>query len=266
MADYIQHILDISIKHHATIQRLYRPLELLGIDYVAYQAIKADGTCHLAINRVDFGEFYLENKIYEFDPFLRHPCHSQSGLLIADYVPHQQYNRYIRQARKSFAFDVIFTLIEKQPGLVEFFCFAAKKQNPYQLYHYLSEIKLFKQYAKYFLQESNPMLQEMQLEPTELLPLLGDKFNQSSFHWQADFASKKQEFLKLISTNKTPHLTQREKECLLSLAEGHTAKQTALSLNISYRTVEQFIDKLKQKFHCQHKRELIKVARQLQLE
>lgn len=263
MANYLQHVLEMSKKHQRTIQRLCRPVvEHLAIDYVAYQSVKADGTCVLAINRVEFGEFYLENKTYNFDPFIRHPQHIQSGLLIADYLPHQQYKTYVQQAKKRFAWDVVLTLIEKKTDSAEYWCFAAKKQNNYQLFHYLNEIQLFKQFAHYFLQAGKAMYRDMQEEPVELIPLLGDQFFQPSLNLQTFLPSQKKAFLKRIAPQ-VPLLTHREKACLLSLLEGHTAKQTAQQLNLSFRTIEQFIDKIKRKFQCQHKRELIKVARQL---
>ncbi len=66
-----------------------------------------------------------------------------------------------------------------------------------------------------------------------------------------------------FSAQKLKFLTVRESECLFFLLRNCTAKQIASILNISYRTVEHYVEMLKVKFHCQTKPELIRKAMQL---
>jgi DNA-binding CsgD family transcriptional regulator len=56
--------------------------------------------------------------------------------------------------------------------------------------------------------------------------------------------------------HRTP-LAPREVECLLYLLRGHTAKQTARQLQLSYRTVEFYIANVKDKLHCRTRSKLI---------
>jgi DNA-binding CsgD family transcriptional regulator len=56
------------------------------------------------------------------------------------------------------------------------------------------------------------------------------------------------------------HFTPRERECLFYLLYGKTAKAIARILNISPRTAETHIEKLKVKFGCHTKMELIDAA------
>ena len=51
-------------------------------------------------------------------------------------------------------------------------------------------------------------------------------------------------------------LTKREQECLLLFLNGYTAKETAQVLNLSYRTIEEHLEKLKVKLGCRYKRNL----------
>ena len=51
-------------------------------------------------------------------------------------------------------------------------------------------------------------------------------------------------------------LSQRERECLIQVLKGKTAKETGKSLHLSFRTVEDHIASLKEKLGCTHKREL----------
>ena len=55
-------------------------------------------------------------------------------------------------------------------------------------------------------------------------------------------------------------LTLREKECLFYLRRGMTAKEIARPLGLSHRTVEHYIDKIKNKLGCRTRSELICAA------
>jgi len=56
-------------------------------------------------------------------------------------------------------------------------------------------------------------------------------------------------------------LSEREKSCLRYLLEGKTAKETAILLHLSHRTIEYYFENLKDKLNCMTKRELLKIAR-----
>lgn len=56
------------------------------------------------------------------------------------------------------------------------------------------------------------------------------------------------------------NLTLRESECLFFLLRKCTAKEIARILNLSYRTVEHYIDMLKLKFCCKTSLDLLQVA------
>ncbi len=54
-------------------------------------------------------------------------------------------------------------------------------------------------------------------------------------------------------------LSNREQECLRLFLNGKTAKETAIFLDISYRTVEEYFSNIKKKLGCQTKRELLSI-------
>ena len=65
-------------------------------------------------------------------------------------------------------------------------------------------------------------------------------------------------FFKKAST-----LSEQELECLRFLLQGKTAKETALLMRISFRTVEYYFENIKDKLTCFRKRDLYACARLL---
>ena len=59
------------------------------------------------------------------------------------------------------------------------------------------------------------------------------------------------------------HLTKRESECLFYLIRGWTAKTIAKKLNLSNKTIECYIDRIKNKLDCPNKSSLIEKSIQL---
>jgi DNA-binding CsgD family transcriptional regulator len=62
--------------------------------------------------------------------------------------------------------------------------------------------------------------------------------------------------------DKIIYLTEREKQCLNYLIEGRSAKETAYFLKISTRTVETYLNNLRQKTNCKTKIKLIGTLQQ----
>ncbi len=60
----------------------------------------------------------------------------------------------------------------------------------------------------------------------------------------------------LSSTTKKKYLTPREQQCLDLYLRGLSAKETAKTLDVSYRTVEYYLARIKKKFNCKNLREI----------
>lgn len=57
--------------------------------------------------------------------------------------------------------------------------------------------------------------------------------------------------------SETDFLTLRQYDCLYYLIKGMTAKEIANILGLSYRTVQDHFERIKQKFNCHRRSELI---------
>lgn len=64
----------------------------------------------------------------------------------------------------------------------------------------------------------------------------------------------------IIDDENVLSLTKREQECLFYFLRGRAAKEIANYLNISYRTVESYIDNIKTKWSCHSRSDLYDMA------
>ncbi len=269
MANYFSDALHISQKYHNKIKKICSPLtELLGVDYVTYHTVDKEGNYTLAINRPDYGEYYIAHQAYTFDPYLRHPRFLQSGITLWDQFPDPKFSNFLQQAKGDFKLDHGFAIINKSPDKVAIIGFAAPIIDRNLLSLYLNELPLFRHFFQYFLEESHKMLQEMANDPITLLPLLGQRFFESQGQQDSLSPEQRHQFLRQVTLKDRPsdmELTNREKQCLQALLKGYTAKQTALELKLSQRTIEHFLENAKAKLECRHKSELFKKADRLKI-
>ena len=69
--------------------------------------------------------------------------------------------------------------------------------------------------------------------------------------------SQKKFYLYHAKTNTSTPLAPREVECIIYILRGKTSKQIARLLELSHRTVEFYVGRLKSKLYCHTKSELI---------
>jgi len=66
-----------------------------------------------------------------------------------------------------------------------------------------------------------------------------------------------------LSEQTKTSISKREIECLFYLAKGKSARETGELMHLSQRTVEYYLNCLKEKFHCKKKSELIDAVNNL---
>ena len=66
--------------------------------------------------------------------------------------------------------------------------------------------------------------------------------------------------LYLLSGSVKHYPSKREVQCIHNLLQGNTAKQIAITLNLSVRTIQHYIENIKKKTQCRTRQELIHMA------
>ena len=134
--------------------------------------------------------------------------------------------------------EIKFPLFNESKALIGILGFTAFPENMHESFNFLMNSGLLAPTSFVETQLNNyPLQVSAKLNPQEINALivkLSEKCGQS--------------------------ISKREAECLFYLIRGKTARETGIALHLSRRTVEIYLDSLKDKLNCRKKSEIIEKA------
>ncbi len=243
------------------IAEICKPLNKLGITSFNYVRTYDDGSQINLTNIPAWLEYFYKNEFYRIGAFERHPSQYESGYAL---WPHLSGQKIFFDARSYFNIDNGITLIEKQLDSCDFYYFGTTTNNSAIINFYLNNIDLLKRFILYFKDRANSIIKKAS-QNRIVLPNHFDQHESPNKKETYTLESFKKEFLKetaiknlrLTGDLEGELLTSKQLGCIIYLIEGKTAKEIAKILRISYRTVEGHINKLKIRFNCNTKNQLI---------
>lgn len=245
------------------IQKITKPLrEKLDVGYFTYHRIDHDGRYTVLVDRPDWAEFYVDRQFYLDDPYLRHPSVYQRGCCSFQSNGSNEYRERIsRYGKEIFNLDYNVMLIEKDAASVEFFGFAANQGKNRLENVALNCPNLLKAFASHFKRELSFVLQRMQEEAGSLIHLKGsDFFTKDPIHPNPKIDGLLEDIGRGDVQFLAAKLSVQEKKCLKGILLAKSAKTIARDLKLSPRTVESYIENIKNKLSCSSRQELFALA------
>lgn len=252
------------IKYSNQIAKTASPLrDLFQITCIDYIKIHQTGKFSYLTTRPDCAEYYASEQLYLSDPYFRHPSTHQAGFFPMESLGSNEFKANNHKVSNQFNLHFPLILSKKSEDFVEFFGFAG--ENPTALQSlFLYNPPLFSLFATHFKKELSSLLRKLDEESYSLIELQGDSFYEGvappcaiaekSLHAYL-IALGKQKEVRLASS-----LTPRERDCLKLLIHGNSAKDSAMQLHLSPRTIESYLENIKNKLCCSSKRELFSIA------
>jgi DNA-binding CsgD family transcriptional regulator len=188
------------------------------------------------------------NKLYQQSIF-ELPAHnySRNRIIWSNINTHN----VILQAAAKFGINYGITLIEPCEDGCEFYFLGTTSNDNSVINNYLSNFQLVEKFVANFKDSGKSILALAEKERVCVDDWLCNDLNFSIAH-QVD----KYSFLAAIYGYR---FTSRELQCLPLLLNGFSSKQIAEYLNLSFRTVEDYINNIKQKCNTKTKNELLKL-------
>lgn len=230
-----------------------------------------DGNFTSLITHPELTEYYLMRK-YQITGSQGAGLFFERGIYIAKEMGNttQQQIRYDLCQR--FNIDHLIFVVDRHKNYDDLYSFATTPGNNQFINHFINNIDLIKHFIAYFNDKSVRLMQKankMQYS-TEYFDspsaydsniiAVSEKLNTSEF-LQKTIIKK----IRLCTDKGEITISLRELDCLRYLTKNYTFKEIGKYLALSPRTVETYINNLKDKLGCEKRSQLIEVATQLNL-
>lgn len=240
----------VAMTTSEAMDQLIQPLrETASIQHFWYTQLFADGT-RLLLSNIPGWTSLFHSQFYQQGLLNRFHHHYQSG---QHFWPRETTVSQI--LREQFNVDYALSLVTKNEQSCEIATFAAHSQQSEVINWYLHHLPALKDFAVHFRARAKDLLNLAQQDRLILPTCLDLTAAEAILPW---FKEKQ-----CISPQAS--FTGRELQAANYLLQGKTAKETARAMQISYRTVEIYLDRLKEKLNAKNKLELTHKLSQLKL-
>ena len=255
---------NVSGCYYNKINKACQPLlDHFGISNFSYHKLKQTGEYYCLGNNVRWLEHYFSEKYYLNQPHFRHPRNFQSSVCLSKHILNDEYQNFFQIASEKFNVHFGVVLINKVYDGLEIIGLDANTSSKMHDILILNELPLIREFIKKFVDENQFLIRLLEENQVNMGALIGPKFQNADISVTANLTRRKQ-FLKELGIEIPTSLSIRDKEVLKQLLNGNSAAQISKNLFLSCRTIEHYIERIKNKLVCFSKYELIKKARELE--
>ncbi|MBS0655896.1 MAG: helix-turn-helix transcriptional regulator [Verrucomicrobia bacterium] len=250
-------------RYHDKIKKACQPLFThFGIVSFSYAKLTHTGYHSVLSSNPKWLEYYYAEKLYLLQPHFRHPSNFQSGISLAKNIENSEYQSISTIASEKFNEHFSVGILDRVADGLEIIGLNVNTPSKMHDLLLLNELGSIRKFLAKFARENRDIFRTLEDNQVDLAMLMGSKFQKADIPVIAHLSQRKL-FLKEIGID-IPHITVRENEVLTLLLNGNSANQIALCLNLSCRTVEHYVEKLKNKLGCFSRSELIGKTRELE--
>jgi DNA-binding CsgD family transcriptional regulator len=246
-------------------QKICKPLfDAFNINGFVYAKIYKDGRALPIISERRYLNLHLSHP--EFPTIAPIPSEfwrMQSFYFLPGSVQDNQYQKLLQLTRAELKQDHPFYLINRYQDYLEIFVFVAAPDYYQVVNTYLNNMRELKKFCFFFKSETIKLRQEGEQHkiqfPSLTLPDFSVEYQNKDLHQFTQTIEVKNYLLDKFNIN----LTKREIDCLYYLGKGHSLKGIGQQLDITSRTVETHLNRVKSKLGYPTKAGLIEFISQI---
>lgn len=243
-----------SSKHYNKMIRFLKPLnDHFGVNHFWYNRITCSGHYSFIGNHARWNEFFFSQDLIGKVPYFRHPDVVPQGISLMKNSA--EFNELYTIAAEKFGINFNVFLLKRTIEGIEGFGFGTYQKLGLKDEFLLNELPLLTSFIKQFREENKNVFNIAYDNQVDVASHLGESFFQNERKGNA--ALNRNSFLKDIGFEKVLSLSKQERAILKFSSNGFSAPYIAKELNLSSRTVEHYIDNIKQKLDVYSKDELI---------
>ena len=254
-----QAILNQYSKHAPHVQEMIDPMLSVGIAGIYYVRIYSDGSIINLANNAYWTDFYykqLETGQYQHQ-HIADQLFTYSGVSLWAL---NEANPIWQDAKQYFGYHNGVMICENQANFRETIGFYSAEDDSIMNHFYVNQIDTLKKMKRYFTVQAHELIQqaeeERQLYQHSLLPPF--ELESESTVQPLD-ANPFQKSMCLIhkQTLQPIQLSPQRSKCLSYLMTGISAREIAVKMNLSAKTVEHYIEFLRKSLGCRTSKDLI---------
>ncbi|RAP37847.1 hypothetical protein B1207_02320 [Legionella quinlivanii] len=231
-------------------QELIKPLEKYNINYFTYNKNYLDGSRIRLTTNAPHLKAFLENEFYKTGNIDANPELYLNQAMLFSSLKNQVIVEWVRV---NFQINNGIYIVRKSENYTEFFGFATSSNSQDMVNFYLNNLDFLQKFCDYFQDQGKSLIDRA--EKNKLI----HEYNSTPIE-----ICEKADINSLLNTDAEKKLTPRQLDIALFLMQGKRAKEIAQSLHLSYRTIEDHIAILKNKYQARNMIELvIKINNQL---
>lgn len=250
-----------SSAYHNKMMRMGKLLEdHFGINHFWYYRVTNSGHyCYLGTHTA-WNEFSFAHDMFGKFPYLRHPNSLTDGISLIKNATNDPLQEFLSTASHQFNINFNIHLLKKTSEYVEGYGFGTHTKLHLRDEHLLNELSLLKQFIKCFREENKNIFKIIYDNQVDLASHIGPTFYENTNPFK--LSKNRDDFLKKIGFEEVLTLSSQERQVFKSLANGFPAQHIAKELFLSKRTVEHYIEKIKDKLFINSRVELIEKAKE----
>lgn len=245
--------------HYKKMQQSVLPLNVLGIKHLWYNSLSFNGDLEYIGTHEEWYEYCSLNKwkdICDSQSF-KALINSKSGVQLFGLIPNKKIQTLMSFAKSNYNISFNIQIVQETENGVEAFGLGASSQNDSNVYeNLLNELPVISRFLKDFRKKNAPIFEISKNNKFPLRDYLGADYFKPTLAKKLD----RRHLLAELGYDFT--LTSREEDLMKFLANGYPASYIAEELNLSKRTVEGYINNLKDKLDCYSKVDLIQKAKE----
>lgn len=231
----------------SAIRKICRPLrDGLGIPHFSYFRIEENGCFGNLTNCLEEMDFHYSQGLHLKYPYLVHPALLRSGCVLTTVGGSPNDSNILFERFGIYHALIIFKHFR---DILEAFAFVPDGKDPHTQLLLYSKLDMMETFCLYFKREAKALITRMMKEGYDLKEARGEEFFKVTP--SLPLSNRDPHILSFLKT--VSPLSYRERHCLQLFKQGHSAQATAVLLGLSQRTVEHYLDSVKDKLGCSSK-------------
>lgn len=240
--------------------------QLYNITNFYYARIYDDGSFYGFITNIEYVKYHCQ-KQYLISPPIPEKIIQDKFFFIGTPEATKQYNQVYYEACSLFNIDYPIHMIERYDNYYDIFTYSSTPNNPNILSFYINNINILENFKFYFKEKAAALIKKANknriILPLNMRPTFGGLKKIPSMSKSSNKVFDEQlkiKHYKFIHDGKEISFTKKQLEALKLFVHGNTIKETAKILMLSPRTVEHYLDNIRNKIGIKKKAEILKLC------